>query len=63
MVGKVIRIFIPDRQNIEGDFPTGVLKQSKHSQESQDVQDFIDAVMSAEGQAMLNKYGFIPEAT
>ena len=57
MAGKVTRVFIPDRFNVLGDFPIGMLKQSKYPQQSQ---DFIDLVMSAKGQAILKKYGFIP---
>jgi molybdate transport system substrate-binding protein len=59
MAGKVTRIFIPDRFNVLGDFPIGVLKQSDCPQQSR---EFIDLVMSAKGQAILKKYGFIPEA-
>ncbi len=57
MVGKVTRIVVPDEYNVVGKFPLGVLKQSRHPQ---DAQSFIDLVMSGEGQAILNKYGFIP---
>jgi molybdate transport system substrate-binding protein len=57
MVGKVTRILIPDKYNVEGDFPVGMLFQSKYPQESQ---AFIGALMSNEGQAILKKYGFIP---
>ena len=59
MAGKVTRIFIPDRFNVLGDFPIGVLKQSDYPQQSR---EFIDLVMSAKGQAILKKYGFIPVA-
>ena len=57
MVGKVTKIFIPDKYNVIGDFPVGVLSQSKHKEEAQ---AFIDVIMSNEGQAILEKYGFIP---
>ena len=57
MVGKVTRIFIPDKYNVEGDFPVGVLSQSKYPKDSQ---AFIDMIVSDEGQAILDKYGFIP---
>jgi molybdate transport system substrate-binding protein len=60
MTDKVTRIYIPDKYNVLGDFPIGVLKQSKYPQQSQ---NFIDLVMSAKGQAILKKYGFIPVAT
>ncbi|MDM7939702.1 MAG: extracellular solute-binding protein, partial [Methanothrix sp.] len=57
MVGKITRILIPDRYNIEGEFPVGVLSQSKYPH---DAQAFIDVLMSEKGQAVLDKYGFIP---
>jgi len=57
MVGKVTKILISDKNNVVGDFPIGVLKQSKYSKQSQ---DFIELVMSAQGQSKLNKYRFIP---
>jgi molybdate transport system substrate-binding protein len=57
MVGKVTRIAVPDEYNAVGKFPLGMLKQSKHPKEAQ---SFIDLVMSEEGQAVLDKYGFIP---
>lgn len=59
MVGKVTKIPIPDKYNVVGDFPVGVLSQSNNSQEAQ---AFIDVIMSNEGQAILDKYGFIPVA-
>jgi molybdate transport system substrate-binding protein len=40
-----------------GDFPVGLLNQSKHKEEAQ---AFIDLIMSDEGQAILEKYGFVP---
>jgi molybdate transport system substrate-binding protein len=60
MVGKVKRILIPDKYNVVGDFPVGVLSQSKYPQESKTL---IDVLMSKEGQFILDKYGFIPMAT
>ena len=57
MVGKVTKIYIPDRYNVVGDFPVGVLAQSKHKEQAQ---AFIDLIMSDEGQAILEKYGFVP---
>ena len=59
MVGKVTRILIPDRYNVEGDFPVGVLSQSKYPQEAR---AFIEVLMSEKGQAVLDRYGFIPVA-
>lgn len=59
MVGKVTKISIPDRYNVAVDFPIGALKQSSHPREAQ---NFIDLVMSSQGQAVLKKYEFIPAA-
>ncbi len=59
MVGKVTRILIPDRYNVEGDFPVGVLSQSKYPPEAR---AFIEVLMSEKGQAVLDRYGFIPVA-
>jgi molybdate transport system substrate-binding protein len=56
MRGKVTRILIPDKYNVVGDFPVGVLSQSKYPQESKAL---IDVLMSKEGQSILDKYGFI----
>ncbi len=57
MVGKVTRIVVPGEYNVVGKFPLGVLLQSRHPEEAQ---SFIDIVMSDDGQAILDKYGFIP---
>lgn len=57
MVGQVKRILIPDEYNVVGDFPVAVLLQSKYPDQSL---AFIDVIMSKEGQAILDKYGFIP---
>ncbi len=59
MAGKVTKILIPDRYNVVGDFSAGVLSQSNYPQ---DAKAFIDVIMSDEGQAILDKYGFIPVA-
>jgi molybdate transport system substrate-binding protein len=56
MVGKVTKIYIPDKYNVVGDFPVGVLAQSKLKEQTQ---AFIDVIMSDEGQAILDKYGFV----
>ncbi len=56
MVGKVTKILIPDKYNVIGDFPVGVLSQSKYKEEAA---AFIDMIMSDEGQAILEKYGFV----
>lgn len=57
MIGKVTRISVPDKYNVVGDFPVGVLSQSKYPEEAQ---AFLDLMMSSDGQAVLEKYGFIP---
>lgn len=59
MVGKVTKISIPDRYNVAVDFPIGALKQSRQAREAQ---NFIDLVISPQGQAVLEKYEFIPAA-
>jgi molybdate transport system substrate-binding protein len=59
MSGKVTKLLIPDKYNVVGDFPVAVLSQSNYPQEAQ---AFIDMIMSNEGQAILDKYGFIPVA-
>jgi ABC-type molybdate transport system substrate-binding protein len=48
---------VPDEYNVVGKFPLGTLKQSRYPEEAQ---GFMDLVMSEEGQAILDKYGFIP---
>jgi len=57
MIGKVTRISVPDKYNVIGDFPVGVLSQSEYPEEAQ---AFLDLMMSSDGQAILEKYGFIP---
>lgn len=57
MIGKVTRISVPDKYNVVGDFPVGVLSQSKYPEEAQ---AFLDLMRSSDGQAVLEKYGFIP---
>ena len=57
MIGKVTRISVPDKYNVVGDFPVGVLSQSKYPKEAQ---AFLDLMMSDDGQSILEKYGFIP---
>lgn len=59
MVGKVTKISIPDRYNVAVEFPIGALKQSRQAREAQ---NFIDLVISPQGQAVLEKYEFIPAA-
>lgn len=54
---KVTKVDIPDEYNIIAEYPIGVLKDSKYPAESE---KFIELVTSAEGKAILEKYGFAP---
>lgn len=54
---KVDKIEIPDKYNVIGEYPIGILKQSKYPAEAE---KFIDLVMSDKGAAILEKYGFSP---
>lgn len=57
LASKVDRIDIPDEYNIIAEYPMGILQQSKYLTESL---DFMNLVMSEEGSAILEKYGFSP---
>jgi molybdate transport system substrate-binding protein len=50
-------IDIPDVYNVTADYPIAPLKQSAHSQQAG---EFIQFVLSADGQSILQKWGFIP---
>jgi molybdate transport system substrate-binding protein len=50
-------IDIPAEYNVTPEYPIGPLLQAAHSQGAA---DFIQYVLSAEGQAILQKWGFIP---
>ncbi|MDD1762389.1 MAG: molybdate ABC transporter substrate-binding protein, partial [Methanothrix sp.] len=54
---KVDNIEIPDEYNIIAEYPMGILQESKYPAESQ---EFMNLVMSEEGKAILEKYGFSP---
>jgi molybdenum ABC transporter, periplasmic molybdate-binding protein len=54
---KVSIVAIPDSLNVIADYPIGVLSESDHSDLAK---AYIDFVMSAEGKAILEKYGFSP---
>jgi molybdate transport system substrate-binding protein len=54
---KVTSIPIPDSLNVIAVYPIGVLKDSKSPSAAQ---SFIDFVRSADGKAILAKYGFTP---
>jgi len=53
----VDKLDIPDEYNIIAEYPMGILQESKYPAESQ---EFMDLVMSEEGKAILEKYGFSP---
>ena len=57
MTSKIDKIVIPDEYNIIAEYPMGMLLESKYPAESQ---RFMDLVMSDEGRAVLEKYGFAP---
>ena len=60
LASKVDKIDIPDKYNIIAEYPIGMLKQSKYPAASL---DFMNLVMSKEGSAILEKYGFSPAAS
>jgi len=57
LTSKVDKIDIPDEYNIIAEYPLGILLESKYPAESW---EFVDLVMSDEGKAVLEKYGFAP---
>ncbi len=57
LASKVDKIDIPDEYNIIAEYPMGILLESKYPAESQ---EFMNLVMSDEGKAILEKYGFAP---
>jgi molybdate transport system substrate-binding protein len=54
---KVSQIAIPDNLNVIASYPIAPIKDSKHPDLAQ---AFVDLALSAQGQAVLAKYGFIP---
>jgi len=52
---RVDQIDIPDEYNVIAKYPIGIVKESWYPAQSQ---DFIDLVMSEQGKAVLEKYGF-----
>jgi molybdate transport system substrate-binding protein len=54
--GKVGTVAIPDTLNTIALYPIGVVKTSKQAATAQ---DFLNYVVSSDGQATLAKYGFI----
>jgi len=57
LASKVEKIAIPDEYNIIAEYPMGILLESKYPVESH---EFMNLVMSDEGKAVMEKYGFAP---
>lgn len=57
LASKVDKIEIPDEYNIIAEYPMGLLQESKYPTEGM---EFMNLVMSDEGRAVLEKYGFSP---
>ena len=58
--GKVEGVDIPKDQNVVATYPIATVKASKMKDQAQ---AFVDLVRSAEGQQVLNRYGFLPPPT
>jgi molybdate transport system substrate-binding protein len=58
--GKVEGVDIPAEQNVVATYPIATVKASAAQDQAQ---AFMDLVRSAEGQQVLNKYGFLPPPT
>ena len=57
IAGQVQQIAIPDDQNVSATYPIAPLADAPHPELAQ---DFIDFILSAEGQSILSKWGFGP---
>jgi molybdate transport system substrate-binding protein len=57
---KVEGVDIPKEQNVVATYPIATVKASNAQDQAQ---AFVDLVRSAEGQQVLNKYGFLPPPT
>ena len=57
LTSKVDKIDIPDEYNVIAQYPMGILLESKYPLQSQ---EFMSRVLSDEGKAVLEKYGFAP---
>lgn len=55
----VVSVDIPDELNTIAQYPIGTVQDSQHAELAQ---AFVDYVLSSEGQAILESYGFIPAA-
>jgi molybdate transport system substrate-binding protein len=58
--GKIQGVDIPMRQNVVATYPIATVKASRMQDKAQ---AFVDLVRSAEGQAVLEEYGFLPPPT
>jgi molybdate transport system substrate-binding protein len=58
--GKVEGVDIPDDQNVTATYPIATVKAGK---DQQGAQAFLDLVVSAEGQQVLERHGFLPPPT
>jgi molybdate transport system substrate-binding protein len=54
---KVVKLDIPDQYNVLATYPIAVLKAAPQANLAA---KFVDYVLSADGQAILAKWGFIP---
>jgi molybdate transport system substrate-binding protein len=57
LASKVDKIDIPDEYNIIAEYPLGILQESRYPTAGQ---EFMNLVMSDEGKAVLERYGFAP---
>ena len=57
---KVEGVDIPDDQNVTATYPVATVKAAK---DEAGAEAFLDLVLSAEGQQVLKKYGFLPPPT
>jgi molybdate transport system substrate-binding protein len=55
--GRIDGVEIPEAQNVLATYPIATLTDSAHLD---DAQAFVDLVLSAEGQKVLARYGFLP---
>ncbi len=57
LADRVDKIDIPDEFNVIAEYPMAIIQESKYPAESQ---EFVNLVMSDEGKAVLERYGFSP---
>jgi molybdate transport system substrate-binding protein len=55
LASRVDQVDIPDEYNVIAKYPMGIVKESRYPAQSQ---DFINLVISEQGMAILEKYGF-----